>query len=267
MVNWESSADRGRGRRPPTRGRGQRSAHYADTKPAPLREKTPTREAAPAPAPAPRGSPIARKLARHSSPWTTLTVPQMAVQVRSRPPTFPDLQYPLPAYFTCSRIQSPARPRPGTAISPRGKHVSRAGSPAFWVPCLSAPPSGCRLKPGLQPRQVQLTHNVARHMWAQAENFISASHGQSVSNRSADSTLPLVLLRTQEGETTLGIAHLHCCSGRSYSGQIQLTADTYVNAIHCNGRHPSFDNDGQLAIWMMTNAPLVQPEDFKILIK
>ena len=35
MINWESSADRGRGRRPPTRGRGQRSAQYTPTKPAP----------------------------------------------------------------------------------------------------------------------------------------------------------------------------------------------------------------------------------------
>ena len=95
MINWESSADRGRGRRPPTRGRGQRSAQYTATKLPLPREKTPNKEAAPAPAPAPRGSPIARKLARHSSPWTNLTVPQMAVQVRSRPPTFPNASAPV----------------------------------------------------------------------------------------------------------------------------------------------------------------------------
>ena len=154
MINWESSADRGRGRRPPTKGRGQRSAHYPANKLALPREKTPNKEAAPAPAPAPRGSPIARKLARHSSPWTTLTIPQMAVQVRPRLPNLPPLHYPLPAHSAYSKIQSNARPRPDTATSLRGEHVSRAGSPAIWVPCLSAPPSGCRSKPGLQPRHV-----------------------------------------------------------------------------------------------------------------
>ena len=77
---------------------------------------------------------------------------------------------------------------------------------------------------------------------------ISAFRGQRVSNRPADSTPPLALLQTQEGENTLGIAQLHCCSGRSYSGQIQLTPDVSVNAIHCNGRHPSIEGDGQPVI-------------------
>ena len=97
--------------------------------------------------------------------------------------------------------------------------------------------------------------------------YIPTSRGEKVSNPPADSTPPLALLQSQEGETTLGIAQLHCCSGRSYSGQIQLTPDISVNAIHCNGRHPSIEGDGQIVIWMMTNAPLVQPEDFKILLK
>ena len=125
MVNWESNADRGR--RPPTRGCGKRSAQ--PYKPAPSRAKTPSQEETPAPAPAPRGSPIARKLARHSSPWTTLTIPQMAVQVRPRLPNLPPLHYPLPAHSAYSKIQSNARPRPDTATSLRGEHVSRAGSP------------------------------------------------------------------------------------------------------------------------------------------
>ena len=96
---------------------------------------------------------------------------------------------------------------------------------------------------------------------------ISPFRGQRITNRFSDATLPLALLRSQEGETTLGIAHMKCCSGRSYSDQIQLTPEVSVNAIHCNGRHPSITGDGQLVIWMMTNAPLVQPEDFKILLK
>ena len=56
--------------------------------------------------------------------------------------------------------------------------------------------------------------------------------------------LPTALLQPQEGEATLGIVHLSCCEGRSYSGHIQLTPDVAVNAIHCNGRHPSIPEDG-----------------------
>jgi len=149
MVSWEAQADRGR--RPPSRGRGQRSAHTP--KPAPSREKTPTKEAAPETAPAPRGSPIARKLARHASSWTTLTVPQLAVQV-----SCPYLPYPnclSTALSFSARVQSSVRPRPGTATSHRRSLKPRAGSAAYWAPCLTAPPTGGRLKPGFQPRHVR----------------------------------------------------------------------------------------------------------------
>ena len=43
--------------------------------------------------------------------------------------------------------------------------------------------------------------------------------------------------------------------------------DVAVNAIHCNGRHLSIADDGQLVIWMMTSAPLAQAEDFKLLLR
>ena len=156
MVNWESKADRGR--RPPNRGRGQRNAQT--TKPAPSREKTPTKEAAPAQAPAPRGSPIARKLARHSSPWTTLTIPQMAVKVSLPLAYLPITHYPLPASFPDGKNQHFDRPRPGTTSSHRRRSVPRAGSPAYWVPCLAAPPSGCRTKPGSQPRHARTVPRI-----------------------------------------------------------------------------------------------------------
>ncbi len=145
--------------------------------------------------------------------------------------------------------------------------MSRAGSPAYWIPCLSAPPSGCRLKPGSQPRQIHMVHNIKGQKGIQALTPLSISRWQTVSNRSPDSTVPLALLRLQEGETTMGIAHYLCCSGQSYSGQIQSTPEIAVNAIHCNGRHPSIDGDGQLVIWMMTNTPVAQPEDFKLLLR
>ena len=142
MANWESKSDR---------GRGQRSAH--PSKPAPSREQTTPKAAAPAPAPAPRGSPIARKLARHSSSWTTLTIPQLAVQVRPRSHDPPVLRYQLLLHYITGRTLPNVRPRSGTASSLRGSRVSRAGSPAYWVPCLPAPPEGCRIKPGYHPRQ------------------------------------------------------------------------------------------------------------------
>ncbi len=101
--------------------------------------------------------------------------------------------------------------------------MSRAGSPAHMVPCLSAPPSGCRPKPGSQPWQVHMVLNVLKHKGIQHLTPLSSSCWQKVSNRSPDSTLSLALMRTHEGETTLGIAHYQCYSGQSYSGQIQLT--------------------------------------------
>ena len=203
MVNWESSSDRGR--RPPTRGRGQRSAQ--PPKPAPSREQTTPKAAASAPAPAPRGSPIARKLARHSSSWTTLTIPQLAVQVRPHSPDPPDLRYPLHLHHITGRALPNVRPRSGTASSLRGSLVSRAGSPASWVPCLPAPPEGCRIKPGYQPRQFRTVRKVQLSMGINISAPSIIPLGQKVANRSPDSTLPPALLRLQEGETTLAIAH------------------------------------------------------------
>jgi len=152
MVRWESRADRGR--RPPNRGRDQRSA--SSSKHAPSREKNPTKEAGPAPAPAPRGSPIAKKLARHLNPWTTLTIPQMAVKVRSLHPCLLTMQCPLLASLLFGRLQLIVRPRPGTATSHRRALVPRAGSPSYWVPYLFDPPSGYILKPGSQPWHIPL---------------------------------------------------------------------------------------------------------------
>ncbi len=53
----------------------------------------------------------------------------------------------------------------------------------------------------------------------------------------------------------MGLTHLHCCEGKSYSGPISLSPEIQVNAVHCNGRHPSHV------------ATLTHPEDLKILIR
>ena len=78
---------------------------------------------------------------------------------------------------------------------------------------------------------------------------------------------PTVLHLCTKGETTMGIAHLCACKGRSYSGPIRLTPNITVRAVHCNGLHPSLDLGQQNMIWMMTCAPLIFPEDLKLLLK
>ena len=68
------------------------------------------------------------------------------------------------------------------------------------------------------------------------------------------------------GETTLGIAHLHACQGKSYSGPIRLTPEIMVQAVHCNGLHPSLDPREHTTILLMTCVPLTFPEDLKVLL-
>jgi hypothetical protein len=65
----------------------------------------------------------------------------------------------------------------------------------------------------------------------------------------------------------MGIAHLRACQGRSYSGPIKLTPEILLQAVHCNGLHPSLDFGEQTVICMMTCAPLTFPEDLKLLLK
>ena len=78
--------------------------------------------------------------------------------------------------------------------------------------------------------------------------LLASSPWKAVPNRFPACTLPPALPHPQEGEATLGIAHYLCREGKSYSRLIQLTPDVAINAIHCNGRHPSIADDGQLVI-------------------
>ena len=203
MVNWESRADRGR--RPPNMGRGQRSA--SSSKHVPSREKYPTKEAGPAPAPAPRGSPIAKNLARHLSPWTTLTIPQMAIKVRHLYPCLLTLHCPMLASPLFGRVQFIVRPRPGTATSHRRAPVPRAGSLAYRVPCLFAPPSGCILKPGSQPWHIPLVLRTrGPAVMLPQTPHITSSPKRMIFTRLPACTLLPALPNSQEGEDTLGIA-------------------------------------------------------------
>ena len=80
-------------------------------------------------------------------------------------------------------------------------------------------------------------------------------------------TLPPPCTFVQEGGNTLGIAQFHACQGRSYSSPIKLILEISVHAVHCNGLHPCLESRDQTIIWMMTCAPLIFPEDLKLLLK
>ena len=64
----------------------------------------------------------------------------------------------------------------------------------------------------------------------------------------------------------MGIAHLDCCSGASFSGTVCAKGITPVHAAHVKSRQPGAGL-GQHVIYMMTCSPLPRPEDLKPLIK
>ena len=129
MVSWESKNDRGG--RIPRRGRGQRG--HRQSNPAPPRETTPPPKPT-AQKPAPKGSPIAKKLARHTTqPLNNTTIPERAVQVGLSPPPLP-AHTADPASLQIAFDMTPIRPHFGTAAPHRGLAVPRAGSSAYWGP-------------------------------------------------------------------------------------------------------------------------------------
>ena len=65
----------------------------------------------------------------------------------------------------------------------------------------------------------------------------------------------------------MGLTHLNCCGGKSYSGPIPLAPKIEVNAIHCNGRHLTLLACSESTIWMMTCSTLAYLEDLKIFIR
>jgi hypothetical protein len=111
IVNWESKADRGG--RSSSRGGGRRRGRKFNT--VSTTDKTPPPQQALAPA-APRGSPIARKLARHATQeWATFLVPQHAIQVRA--PVAQISHFPVPP-LPPQLFAVPSLPDPTTAHQP-----------------------------------------------------------------------------------------------------------------------------------------------------
>ena len=65
----------------------------------------------------------------------------------------------------------------------------------------------------------------------------------------------------------MGIAHLRACHGRSYFGPVKFTPKITVQAVHCDGMHPSLDSGGLTVNMMMISVSLTFLEDLKLLLK
>jgi hypothetical protein len=131
------------------------------------------------------------------------------------------------------------RPRSSASTSHKRLPVLRAGSPSHWVSRLTALPSRRRYIPGSSPRNLQ---TVPRTKLSKGLSFQLApgkATRQPIIHWLLACAPHPTYAHVQEGETILGLIHLNCCGGKSYSGPIPLTPDIQVNAIHCNGRHPS----------------------------
>jgi hypothetical protein len=64
----------------------------------------------------------------------------------------------------------------------------------------------------------------------------------------------------------MGIAHVDCCSGHSFSGTVNVMGSAPVHASHVNGRHLG-QGTCQEIICIMTCSPVSHLEDLKPFIK
>jgi hypothetical protein len=69
------------------------------------------------------------------------------------------------------------------------------------------------------------------------------------------------------GERSFGIATLHCCEKKSYSGSLHIQSDTYVRDAHYNGRQSSLPEGDEEVVYMMTCSPLTASKDLEVLIR
>ncbi len=222
LVKWESKSNRGG--HPPNKGHGQRG--QGDTKTASPREKTSPHDPPPAPT-APRGSPIAERLAKHAlQPWTALTVPQRTVQISPSPPCLLALHGHTAHAMQRGMLPPSFRPHQGKVVSHRRLSLPRAGSTSYWAPRLAAPLSGREFykvdtpwPPGHLPvLKTQRGLNLSQHAPSQG------SRKPRNHRRSPGLSFPSPCTHVHVEETTLGIARLGTCQGKSYSGPIRLTS-------------------------------------------
>jgi len=201
--------------------------------PIPGRRPPPLHDPPPA-AMALRGSPIAKRLTKHAlQTWIAFTCPQRVVRV-SPPPLCLLALYSHTAHAT-HRGMSPHSflPHQGKAVSHRRLSLPRTGSLSYWAPRLGSPQSEREFQtndtssPPGRPSvlKAERDFNLSHH----APPYGSRNPKNSI--RSPGFSLPSPSTLVQEGETTLGIAHLSTCQGKSYSGPIRLTPEIMVHAI------------------------------------
>ena len=264
MVYWESKADRGG--RTPIRGEGQRGQRQSN--PAPPRETTPPPNPHATQPPAPKGSPIAKKSARHAAQaWNTATVPELAVQVGTPLSLLPEhtLQQLTPCFD--ASLSTTSRPHSGIATPHRGPIVPRAGSSASWGPRLATFQSGRRVCRDLWSlawgRRIPRSPDQIRRPRAPA----TAGHLAVYLPRTQGTHCSLPSNASQEGTKAFGISDMGCCAGKSYTGAIQINPKVPVRVLHRNGLYPCLEVGAQDTIWMMTCASLTSREDLKVLVK
>ncbi len=184
---------------PRPRGGGRQS------KSRPEREKTPqpTPEAKSA---APRGSSIANKLGRHAAQsWTSIPVPQQAIQVRTlspSPTTVPPGGSLAPALAPCPAL--PTRSHFGANVSHRRRLASREGSPAYWAPRLAVPPSGHKTSHGIAAEACNDPSQTHYPPGSAFRDPLPYSKGPHILPKGTPSPLPSI----QAGERALCISHL-----------------------------------------------------------
>ena len=147
--------------------------------------------------------------------------------------------------------------------------MPRSGSPSYWAPHLGTPTNG-RPRPSDQRSKSHLQAYKRLVSYENVWNILSPivlNIGPHTPNLSGAPAHPCPCAPTHEGETALGISHIGRCHGKSYSGQLPLTADLQIIAVHSNGRHSGLDEGDHAVILLMTCTPLTVPEDLKVLIR
>jgi hypothetical protein len=92
--------------------------------------------------------------------------------------------------------------------------------------------------------QASIRNISSENAWKKLSS-IASKIGPHTSNLSCASAHPCLRDPTQEGEAALGISHIWSCYDKFYSGQLSLTADLQINAVHCNGRHSGLEGTKQ----------------------
>ena len=142
-------------------------------------------------------------------------------------------------------------PPPTTTRSPQSQ-----GCVPPHLPILRVPPSGSETD-GTAPRI--LMHDIDNpfqtHPDLSGPHLSPATHTGPTTHTTSQFLNLGYSLPPHEGELALGIAHVDCCSGHSFSGVVNVMGSAPVHASRVNGRQPR-QGTCQEVIYMMTCIPL-----------